>query len=195
MLRGVAVAILVLLSPPGHAQAPADTSDLDSIQRQLDQAKAARAAAARKKAAALAAAKRRQHEAPPPAPPPGIQPPVGDLEAERQNMVPSYKAIGLAWDSRGASAARTADTVEQAKQDALDACNATAAINGNADCYDSGITISPGSRFCYAVSRDSAGKVAGASNADLGAAREASLGQCSIAGTGCAVAYSGCNDS
>lgn len=194
MLRGVAVALLVLLSTQGHAQAPADTNDLDSIQRQLDQAKAARAVAARKKAAALAAAKRKRHETPPP-PPPGIQPPVEDLEAERRNLAPNYKAIGLAWDSRGASAARTADTVEEAKQAALDACNAAATANGNADCFDSGITIMPSSRFCYAVSKDSAGKVAGASRADLAAAREASLGQCSTAGTGCVVAYSGCNDS
>jgi TolA-binding protein len=67
MLRGVVIAVLLVLSFQAQAQAPADTSDLDSIQRQLDEAKAAQAAAARKKAA-LAAANRKQHKADQPPP-------------------------------------------------------------------------------------------------------------------------------
>ncbi len=88
LMRSVAAAVLLLQAGQGLAQVPADTNDLDSIQRALDQAKAAQAAAARKKAAS-AAANRKQRQAQPAAPP------DMDLATERQRMAPSYKAIGL----------------------------------------------------------------------------------------------------
>jgi hypothetical protein len=182
LMRSVAAAVLLLQAGQGLAQVPADTNDLDSIQRALDQAKAAQAAAARKKAAS-AAANRKQRQAQPAAPP------DMDLATERQRMAPSYKAIGLAWDNRGAWAFSTSDTVVHAKQLALSACNAH-----ESDCYDSGLAISPGSRFCFAVSKDSAGKLSQASRIDVATARESSLGQCSKYGTECVIAYSGCND-
>ncbi len=206
LVRSVAVAVLLFQGEQGLAQAPADTSDLDSIQRQLDQAKAAQAAAARKKAA-IAAAKRKQHQAEPPPPDDAAG---SDLEMERRNRervdamlaeqeqreaarlaaeeAAHYTAFALAWNNQGGFASARGATMEEARQTALNTC-----IQNNGSCYDSGMVIPPGKKYCFAVAQGQTAQLFSGIAPDIGNAQANALSSCSGTVIGCIVKGSACN--
>lgn len=100
-----------------------------------------------------------------------------------------YKALVLAWANTGAWATRAANFVNDATNDALNACKSS---NNNNACSVA-MTLQPASRMCMAV----VGKgnaLWSASNADINAARTQALNNCGGASTGCAVRWSACND-
>jgi len=214
LMRSVAATVLLLLAGQGLAQAPADNNDLDSIQRQLDQAKAAQAAAARKKAA-IAAAKRKQHQAEPP-PPDAADAAVAEAErlnreqaeavrAEQEQTEAArlaaedsarraaeeathYTAFALAWNNQGGFASARGATMEEARQTALNTC-----IQNNGSCYDSGMVIPPGKKYCFAVAQGQTTQLFSGIAPDIGNAQANALSSCSGTVIGCIVKGSACN--